>query len=83
MMARGKQKNTAEKIEELALEIQKVRDKKEQAIKAYDEKIRALEADKKAMEEEFKKAQLEELRTAIESAGLTVEEAIKKLKIAE
>lgn len=82
-MARGKQKNTAEKIEELALEIQKVRDKKEQAIKAYDEKIRALEADKKAMEEEFKKAQLEELRTAIESAGLTVEEAIKKLKIAE
>ena len=80
MMARGKQKNTAEKIEELALEIQKVRDKKEQAIKAYDEKIRALEADKKAMEEEFKKAQLEELRTAIESAGLTVEEAIKKLK---
>lgn len=79
-MARGKQKNTAEKIEELALEIQKVRDKKEQAIKAYDEKIRALEADKKAMEEEFKKAQLEELRTAIESAGLTVEEAIKKLK---
>lgn len=82
-MARGKQKNTAEKIEELALEIQKVRDKKEQAIKAYDEKIRALEADKKAMEEEFKKAQLEELRTAIELAGLTVEEAIKKLKIAE
>lgn len=82
-MARGKQKNTAEKIEELALEIQKVRDKKEQAIKAYDEKIRSLEADKKAMEEEFKKAQLEELRTAIESAGLTVEEAIKKLKIAE
>ena len=79
-MARGKQKNTAEKIEELALETQKVRDKKEQAIKAYDEKIRALEADKKAMEEEFKKAQLEELRTAIESAGLTVEEAIKKLK---
>jgi len=82
-MARGKQKNTAEKIEELTLEIQKVRDKKEQAIKAYDEKIRSLEADKKAMEEEFKKAQLEELRTAIESAGLTVEEAIKKLKIAE
>lgn len=80
MMARGKQKNTAEKIEELALEIQKVRDKKEQAIKAYDEKIRSLEADKKAMEEEFKKAQLEELRTAIELAGLTVEEAIKKLK---
>lgn len=79
-MARGKQKNTAEKIEELALEIQKVRDKKEQAIKAYDEKIRSLEADKKAMEEEFKKAQLEELRAAIESAGLTVEEAIKKLK---
>lgn len=79
-MARGKQKNTAEKIEELALEIQKVRDKKEQAIKAYDEKIRSLEADKKAMEEEFKKAQLEELRTAIELAGLTVEEAIKKLK---
>lgn len=79
-MAKGKWKSPAEKIEELALEIQKVRDKKEQAIKAYDEKIRSLEADKKAMEEEFKKAQLEELRTAIESAGLTVEEAIKKLK---
>lgn len=79
-MAKGKWKSPAEKIEELALEIQKVRDKKEQAIKAYDEKIRSLEADKKAMEEEFKKAQLEGLRTAIESAGLTVEEAIKKLK---
>ena len=79
-MAKGKWKSPAEKIEELALEIQKVRDKKEQAIKAYDEKIRSLEADKKAMEEEFKKAQIEGLRTAIESAGLTVEDAIKKLK---
>ncbi len=79
-MAKGKWKSPAEKIEDIGLEIQKVRDKKEMAIKAYDEKIRSLETDKKALEEEFRRTQLEELRTAIESAGITIEEAIEKLK---
>ena len=79
-MARGKQKAYPERIAEVSKEIEKMRDKKAVVIKEIDAKIAELEENKKLLEQEYKMRQLEELSTAIESSGMTIEEAIKKFK---
>ena len=57
-----------------------MRDKKTVVIKEIDAKIAELEESKKLLEQEYKMRQLEELSTAIESSGMTIEEVIKKFK---
>ena len=57
-----------------------MRDKKAVVIKEIDAKIAELEESKKLPEQEYKMRQLEELNAAIESSGMTIEEAIKKFK---
>lgn len=57
-----------------------MRDKKAVVIKEIDAKIAELEESKKLLEQEYKMRQLEELNAAIESSGMTIEEAIKKFK---
>lgn len=79
-MARGKQKAYPERIAEVSKEIEKMRDKKAVVIKEIDAKIVELEESKKLLEQEYKLKQLEELNAAIESSGMTIEEAIKKFK---
>lgn len=79
-MARGKQKAYLERIAEVSKEIEKMRDKKTVVIKEIDAKIAELEENKKLLEQEYKMRQLEELNAAIESSGMTIEEAIKKFK---
>lgn len=79
-MARGKQKAYPERIAEVSKEIEKMRDKKAVVIKEIDAKIAELEESKKLLEQEYKMRQLEELNAAIESSGMTIEEAIKKFK---
>lgn len=79
-MARGKQKAYPERIAEVSKEIEKMRDKKTVVIKEIDAKIAELEESKKLLEQEYKMRQLEELNAAIESSGMTIEEAIKKFK---
>ena len=79
-MARGKQKAYPERIAEVSKEIEKMRDKKAVVIKEIDAKIAELEENKKLLEQEYKMRQLEELSTAIESSGMTIEEVIKKFK---
>ena len=79
-MARGKQKAYPERIAEVSKEIEKMRDKKTVVIKEIDAKIAELEENKKLLEQEYKMRQLEELNAAIESSGMTIEEAIKKFK---
>lgn len=79
-MARGKQKAYPERIAEVSKEIEKMRDKKAVVIKEIDAKIAELEESKKLLEQEYKLKQLEELNAAIESSGMTIEEAIKKFK---
>lgn len=79
-MARGKQKAYPERIAEVSKEIEKMRDKKAVVIKEIDAKIAELEESKKLLEQEYKMRQLEELSTAIESSGMTIEEVIKKFK---
>ena len=79
-MARGKQKAYPERIAEVSKEIEKMRDKKTVVIKEIDAKIAELEENKKLLEQEYKMRQLEELSTAIESSGMTIEEAIKNFK---
>ena len=79
-MARGKQKAYPERIAEVSKEIEKMRDKKAVVIKEIDAKIAELEENKKLLEQEYKMRQLEELNAAIESSGMTIEEAIKKFK---
>ena len=79
-MARGKQKAYPERIAEVSKEIEKMRDKKTVVIKEIDAKIAELEENKKLLEQEYKMRQLEELSTAIESSGMTIEEVIKKFK---
>ena len=79
-MARGKQKAYPERIAEVSKEIEKMRDKKAIVIKEIDAKIAELEENKKLLEQEYKMRQLEELSTAIESSGMTIEEVIKKFK---
>ena len=79
-MARGKQKAYPERIAEVSKEIEKMRDKKTVVIKEIDAKIAELEESKKLLEQEYKMRQLEELKAAIESSGMTIEEVIKKFK---
>ena len=79
-MAKGKQKAYPERIAEVSKEIEKMRDKKAIVIKEIDAKIAELEENKKLLEQEYKMRQLEELSAAIESSGMTIEEAIKKFK---
>ncbi|MGN0800491.1 MAG: cortexillin II [Christensenellales bacterium] len=79
-MARGKQKAYPERIAEVSKEIEKMRDKKTVVSKEIDAKIAELEEGKKLLEQEYKMRQLEELKAAIESSGMTIEEAIKKFK---
>lgn len=79
-MARGQKKTYEDKVAELTLKIEQECDKKAKAIKAFDEKIHALNEEKKALIEEHNNELVTQLKEAIESSGLTVEEAIKKFK---
>lgn len=75
-MPRGKSKTLDEKISELNSSIQDLETKKQK----LDDKIQTLNEEKQSLIDAANQEKLQELQKLIAESGLTVDEAIQKLK---